>query len=566
LVAVGAAGTYGSSTSIPVLTTDAKGRVTGVVNTPITTLSVGAYPRLGNTVIVDSVNGNDLTGTINGLPVATVEQGLALALAAAPTPITVWVAPGTYTLTSTTTGLTIPDGCSLRGSSTQVARIVMTGTNPGSTVTLLTMGENTRVEDLSLTLTSTNATTNLIGVDLPGTTSITSKIRTAVVTVDNSGLAVGTTTNVFGVYSGGSGALNAGTFSFNCLKGITVNVKSNGAGNKFGIYQPASGAGNQLSTRDINVYVAAPSTSTSTGLYVGIYADNPNSQIQTRATSISGALYPAVLLKLPVMVVSTSNIALTGTYTLQGFALTAGDRVLAAGQTVGTNNGIWVVAAGAWTRALDMLAGSPALGVYTFCEGGTYEHTGWECTTNLNVGAGALTFLQRYAGCDILQNAPQAGNGTNGIQLGPGTDIVNKTAGTHPFTTFVTPTTIQFCLRGNIDAGKHYLWPGTLVNTMDPDEVFYRFQQKTVLQGMFVNVRTAPGVGKDLTLTVNKSATGVGGTGARTLMRATISGTNTAATNYLASVDFLQFEYLSVQVDLTTGASAADLVVELDLF
>ncbi len=43
-------------------------------------------------------------------------------------------------------------------------------------------------------------------------------------------------------------------------------------------------------------------------------------------------------------------------------------------------------------------------------------------------------------------------------------------------------------------------------------------------------------------------------------------GTNTAATNYIASVDFLQFEYLSVQVDLTTGASDADLVVELDLF
>ncbi len=566
LGAVGAAGTYGSSTSIPVLTTDTKGRVTGVVDTPITTLSVGAYPRLGNTVIVDSVNGNDLTGTINGLPVATVEQGLALALAAAPTPITVWVAPGTYTLASATTGLTIPDGCALRGSNTQVARIVMVGTNPGSSVTLLTMGENTRVEDLSLTLTSTNATTNLIGVDLPGTTSITSKVRTAVVTVDNSGLAAGTTTDVFGVYSGGAGALNAGTFSFNCLKGITVNVKSNGAGNKFGLYQPASGAGNQLSTRDINVYVAAPTTATSTGLYVGIYTDNPNSQVQTRATSISGALYPAVLLKLPVMVVSTSDTALTGIYTIQGFALTVGDRVLAAGQTVGTNNGIWVVAAGAWTRALDMAAGSPALGAYTFCEGGTYEHTGWECTTNLNVGAGALTFLQRYAGSDILQNSPQAGNGTNGIQLGPGTDIVNKTAGTHPFTTFVTPTTLQFCLRGNVDAGKHYLWPGTLVNSMDPDEVFYRFQQKTVLQGMFVNVRTAPGVGKDLTITVNKSATGVGGTGARTLMRATISGTNTAATNYIASVDFLQFEYLSVQVDLTTGASAADLVVELDLF
>jgi hypothetical protein len=49
-------------------------------------------------------------------------------------------------------------------------------------------------------------------------------------------------------------------------------------------------------------------------------------------------------------------------------------------------------------------------------------------------------------------------------------------------------------------------------------------------------------------------------------MRATVSGTNTSATNYLASVDFAQGEYLSVQVDLTTGASAADMVVEIDLF
>jgi hypothetical protein len=212
-----------------------------------------------------------------------------------------------------------------------------------------------------------------------------------------------------------------------------------------------------------------------------------------------------------------------------------------------------------------MVAGSAALGAYVFGLSGTYLHTGWECTTNINVGSGALTFVQRYAGSDIFQNAPQAASGTNGIQLGPGTDIVTKTAGAHPFTTYVTPTTIQFCLRGDIDAGTHWLWPGTLVNTMDNAEVFYRFQQKSLLQGMFVNLRTAPGVGKSLTVTINKSATPTG-SGAATLMRATISGTSTSATCYTASVDFGQFEYLSVQVDCSNGASAAGLIVELDLF
>jgi hypothetical protein len=31
-----------------------------------------ASPRLGNTVVVDQINGNDATGTVNGPPFATV--------------------------------------------------------------------------------------------------------------------------------------------------------------------------------------------------------------------------------------------------------------------------------------------------------------------------------------------------------------------------------------------------------------------------------------------------------------------------------------------------------------
>jgi hypothetical protein len=559
------ANTYGSSTSVPQFTVDAKGRLTNVSNVAIALPNGGLTPKLGNVLLVDAVNGNDATGTVNGPPFLTIEAAISHINTNSLTGVTVWIMPGTYTLASATTGLTIPANCSLRGMSLQTTRIVMNAVNPGSTVTLLTMGENSRVEDLSLTLNSANATTDLVGIALTGTTSVTSKLRTSVLTVDNSGVAVGSTTNVYGVLSNGTGVLNAATFSFNCLKGSTINVKSNGAGDKFGIYQPSTGAGNQLSTRDLNIYVAAPTTSTSTGLYVGVYTENSGSQIQMRSTSVAGSPYPAVQLKLPV-VVTTSSTALTGLYTLQGVTLAAGDRVLATGQASPIDNGIWVVASGAWTRAGDMAAGTQALGAYTFCNDGTFAHTGWECTTTGLVGTAALTWVQRYAGGDILQSSPQAGNGTNGIQLGPGTDLVTKTACTHPFTTYVTPTTIQFCVRGNIDSGTHYLWPGTLVNTMDLDEVFYRFQQKSVLHGMFINLRTAGGIGKELTITINKSTTGVGGTGVATLMRATISGTATSATSYIRSVDFAQFDFLSVRVDCTVGSSAADLVVELDLF
>jgi hypothetical protein len=519
---------------------------------------------MGNTVVVDAVNGDDGTGAVNGLPFLTVNAAVTYVagLTLPPGGVTIWILPGTYTLSA---GITIPNTCALRGLNTQTARLTYAASNPGGTATMITMGENTRIEDLSLTMTSSDTTTNLVGMHFPGTTSVTAKLRTCVLTVDNSGLAVGTT-NVYGVLSDGTGALSAGTFSFNALKGSTINVKSNGAGNKFGLYLPSgAGSANQISTRDVNIWVSAPTTATSTGLYVGIYTDNNNSQVQIRTSSISGAPYPAVQLKLPVRVVTLTDITLSAPQTIQGVSLVAGDRVLVAGQTVGTDNGIWIVQAAAWTRAVDMAAGSAAFGVYAFCDGGTYIHTGWECTTVGNVGAVALTFVQRYAGGDILQNAPQAGAGTNGIQIGPGTDLVTRTACTHPFTTYVTPTTLAYALNGNVASAIRYLWPGVQTSA-DSTQVFYRFQQKTVMQGMFVNLRVAPGVGDSLTVTILKSTTGVVGTGAETTMKVVISGTATSGSNYATSVDFAQFDFLAVQISRTAGGSAADMIVQLDLF
>jgi len=536
----------------------------GTIVLSTTAPSYATLLKMGNVVVVDAINGNDGTGAINGAPFLTVNAAVAyvagLSLPAGG--VTIWVLPGTYALSA---GITIPNTCAIRGLNTQTTKLTYAASNPGGSVTLLTMGENTRVEDLSLTLTSSNATTNLVGLRFPGTSSVTAKLRTSVVTVDNSGLAAGTTTNVYGVLSDGTGSLLAGTFSFNALKGSTINVKSNGGGNKFGLYMPSGvGSANQISTRDLNIWVAAPTTSTSTGLYVGIYTDNNDSQVQIRTSSIAGAPYPAVQLKLPVRVVTTTDITLSAPQTIQGVSLVAGDRVLVAGQTAGINNGIYLVEAGAWTRSGSMPAGSAALGAYAFVSEGTYSHTGWECTTTGNVGAVALTFEQRYAGGDLLQNAPQAGAGTNGIQIGPGTDLVTRTACTHPFTTYVTPTTLDFCLNGNVPSGEHYLWPGVLT-TADSTQVYYRFQQKTILQGMFVNLRTAPGGSNSVTITVLKSSTGVVGTGVPTLMTATITGTDKSASNYLSSVDFAQNEYMAIRITGTPG-TAADLIVEVDLF
>lgn len=56
---------------------------------------------------------------------------------------------------------------------------------------------------------------------------------------------------------------------------------------------------------------------------------------------------------------STVNLTLSGTQTIDGISAVAGDRVLVKDQTLPANNGIYVVAAGAWTRALDMDSTTP---------------------------------------------------------------------------------------------------------------------------------------------------------------------------------------------------------------
>ncbi len=101
--------------------------------------------------------------------------------------------------------------------------------------------------------------------------------------------------------------------------------------------------------------------------------------------------------KASVRVATTGNITLSGTQTIDGVAVVAGNRVLAKLQTGGINNGIWVVAAGAWTRATDADSSAKVTsGMYCFVEEGTVNGaTGWNLTTtNVTLGTTPLTFTQ----------------------------------------------------------------------------------------------------------------------------------------------------------------------------
>lgn len=285
--------------------------------------------------------------------------------------------------------------------------------NVTTDTTLITMGENCRVEDLTLRLTSSEQHT-LKGIVFGGTSSVTSKLRTTVLTVDNSTIDVSATTNVYGIEANGTGILTSESFSFNCLKGSTINVRSNGAGNKRGILVSNT---NVVTTRDLNVYVASPPNTSSTSSYVGVETNDPLllGSIQMRSTTVGT--------KIP-----------TGT--------------------------------------------------------------------------------QRYTASDILQTTPTTISdptylATHGIQIGPGTDLVTKTAGYKGFSTYVYPSIIYYGLRGNLNSAPSggWLWPGTtsvsagvFPDTGTPPP-YFRIQQPTLISGITASLNVSPSAGS-ITLSV----------------------------------------------------------------
>lgn len=107
--------------------------------------------------------------------------------------------------------------------------------------------------------------------------------------------------------------------------------------------------------------------------------------------------------KQSVHVATTANLAsLSGLLTIDGHTLQVGERVLVKNQTTGADNGIYVAASGAWSRA-DDFDGTPAVttGAFAFVEYGTTNgSTGWVLTTQgaITIGTTALSFTQFSGG------------------------------------------------------------------------------------------------------------------------------------------------------------------------
>jgi len=143
---------------------------------------------------------------------------------------------------------------------------------------------------------------------------------------------------------------------------------------------------------------AAPTSSVSLNSQKITNLGTPTADTDAVTKAYADALRSGLDVKQSVRATTTANITLSGTQTIDGVAVIAGDRVLVKNQSTGSQNGIYVVAAGSWARATDADADTEINpGMFCFVEeGSTNADTGWVLSNNAptTVGSTALTFAQ----------------------------------------------------------------------------------------------------------------------------------------------------------------------------
>jgi len=166
--------------------------------------------------------------------------------------------------------------------------------------------------------------------------------------------------------------------------------------------------------------------------------------------------------KASVRVASTGNLTLSGTQTIDGVSVVAGDRVLVKNQSTAANNGIYVVAVGSWSRSADMDAWTEFPGAFFFVEEGTTnDNSGWVCTvsTSGTLGVTAVTFEQFSGAGQVIAGAglTKTGN-TLDVGTASSTRIVVNADNIDLATTGVTASTyksVTVDIYGRVTAGTN---------------------------------------------------------------------------------------------------------------
>ena len=347
-----------SGTSSQMLANDGSGGFSNVTVGSGLSLSAGTISTTGGSGTVTSVSVTTANGVSGTVATATTTPAISLTLGAiTPTSVNSVVVSGSSTPTLAVTGTTTVSG-SNTGDQTTISG------NAG-TATALATGRTIAVTgDLAYTSPSFDGSANvtaagtLATVATAGTTGGSTAIP--VVTINAKGLTTSITTAAV--------VAPAGTLSGNTLaSGVTASSLTS-----LGTIASLTATAGTIST----------TPSASTDIANKLYVDTVAQGLDAKASCIAA---------------TTADITLTGTQTIDGIAIVAGNRVLVKNQTLSQNNGIYLCAAGAWTRTTDADTWDELTSAFTFIETGTVNaDTGWVCTANAGgtLGTTALPWSQ----------------------------------------------------------------------------------------------------------------------------------------------------------------------------
>ena len=161
--------------------------------------------------------------------------------------------------------------------------------------------------------------------------------------------------------------------------------------------------------------VAGTHTTLASALATKTYVDNTRTGLEVKDS---------------VVAATTANITLSGTQTIDGIAVTAGQRVLVKDQTTASQNGIYVVSASAWSRSTDAdTADELNSGCFFFVEKGTENaDNGFVMSQDVAIvfGTTAITFSQFSGAGQITAGSGLAKTGdTMFVNTGTGITVTS---------------------------------------------------------------------------------------------------------------------------------------------
>jgi hypothetical protein len=434
------AGSYGSATAIPTFTVDSKGRLSsaGSVNVATTLNITGdtgsdGIALLSETLAIVGGEGIDTAVTANTLTISaedatTTNKGVAsfdtnhfTVTAGAVSAKSITLGSSTLTLGSTTASLAGLSSLGVTGNTTIGGTLGVTGATTlsstlgvtGSATLSSTLGVagDFAVNTNKFTVNATSGNTTIAGtLGVSGNTTVGGTFGVTGATTLSSTLAVtndlSVNTNKFNVTAATGNTSIAGTLGVTGATTLSSTLAVTGnttVGGTLGVTGVAT-FGNVIDMNAHKITNLAEPTADSDAA-TKYYVDAARSGLDVKGS---------------VRAATTANITLSNTQTVDGVALSVGDRVLVKDQTTGSQNGIYVVAAGSWTRAADAdnnPGGEVTSGMFCFVEEGTVNaDCGFVLTTNdpITLGTTALSFTLFSSSGTLI-----AGNGLskNGYTL-----------------------------------------------------------------------------------------------------------------------------------------------------